>query len=171
MSVPKKKCPNCEADIQAGVICDNCGLDVQTGESYELRVMKAKGGRDRQMPITSRIGFLILIAFGLVLLAGFMFQRQMLEVIREDPLQYRDYVEWLERIDNKLEESETLAEGSEARKELLERADNIAKTVLEQLKREKEAVEEDRSKDFLLGNFIAKIEQKEKQIDASLKNQ
>ncbi len=169
MPVPQKKCPNCEADIQSGVICDNCGLDIQTGESYEMRILKAKGARNRQMPITSRIGFLILIAFGLVLLAGFMFQRQILEVIRQDPLQYRNYVEWLEKVDNKLEESVTRADDSEARQKLLEEANDIVNNVLEQLKREKDSVEEDRSKEFLLGNFIAKTQRREKQIAASLK--
>ena len=136
-------CPNCSYSIKAeSVFCKNCGYNIQTGESYRARLKKAKGARDRRPPVAGRIGWLMILAFGLVLIAGFVYQRRMIAVIRENEAEYRGYVQRLEQ------------------------ADAVAETeaLIDDLRARLATVTEDRAKQSLLNNLISKAEHRAEQI-------
>ncbi len=149
MSEPTITCSNCKREVQRGKVCGYCGLDAQTGETFHMRVSKAKGAKDKRPPLTSSIGVLVLVAFGSILLAGFMYQRKTIELIREDDsVDYIKYVEQLEKMDEMLTENKN------------QQVKGLAQSMIDQLDEKISAVKENRYKRGLLGNLKAKAQRR-----------
>ncbi len=137
------ECPNCSEQIRGGAVtCNNCGFDIRTGESYKMRIKKAKGSRDRRPPATGTVGLIMLVALGFVLLAGYIYQRRVLEEITEE---YGSYFERLARV------------------ETVEDADSL----ISSLEQRRDAIEEDEDRQSLLESIISAAERQREEIVGS----
>jgi len=85
------KCPSCGGDVQLGdVECPHCGVNLKSGESFETRVKKARGKARHPEHFGRGLYVSVILAFGLITFAGFMYQRLVEKtlVARWDTFQY-----------------------------------------------------------------------------------
>lgn len=122
-------CPSCGATISASSLtCGSCGINVRTGEVYEVKVERAKGREPLPERFGAGIGTGLALAFGLVLLSGFLYQRRMEMVIKERLEDFRHDVVRMELVDSLAaagEITEARALGQELMADLTARADRI----------------------------------------------
>ena len=72
-----RQCSSCGTPVPASENeCSYCGLNLDTGESYEVRVKKAKQDRNHQVAPLSTVLMLPVIAFAIAVFAGWMYQRR-----------------------------------------------------------------------------------------------
>ena len=123
------ECPNCGATISASALtCGNCGINVRTGEVYEAKVERAKGREALPERFGAGMGASIALAFGLVLLSGFLYQRRTEKAIKERPADFIKYVVRMEQVNDLAaagEIADARALGQELFADLTTRGDGI----------------------------------------------
>lgn len=95
------KCPSCEKDVTLGDIeCPHCGMNLKSGEAFETRVKKAKGKEKHPEHFGRGIYFGVVVAFSLVIFAGFMYQGLVEETIQQKRELFEYAVLKLQEIDD-----------------------------------------------------------------------
>ena len=80
------KCPSCNGEVELGDIeCKHCGLNLKSGESYGSRVKQAKGKAVHPEHFGGAIYVGVVLAFCLVVFAGYMYQRTVEKTIMTKP--------------------------------------------------------------------------------------
>ena len=81
MAKAQLKCPGCQSTVDIGdVECKVCGLNLKSGEALETRVRKAKGKAIHPEHFGGRLYLGVVLAFGLAVFGGYMFQTQAVDV-------------------------------------------------------------------------------------------
>ncbi len=114
-------------------VCSNCGVNLVTGEKYEQKYGRAAGSEPPAESATRVSGLGLAIGFGLVILAGFMYQREVMQVFRAKPERSRKYVRRAEKVlflvqqcrraDTAMERKEYRREAQDAGEDLIESLD------------------------------------------------
>jgi len=80
MAKAQLQCPACGSKVQLGDIeCKICGVNLKSGESFEARAKKAKGKAVHPEHFSGRIYVGVVVAFGMVVFAGLMYQTKVVE--------------------------------------------------------------------------------------------
>ncbi|MHC4479447.1 MAG: zinc ribbon domain-containing protein [Planctomycetota bacterium] len=86
MAKVEMQCPNCGGVVELGDIeCVHCGVNLKSGETYETRIKQARGKGLHPEHFIGGIYTAVALGFGLVMFAGFMYQRSTEKVIRQKP--------------------------------------------------------------------------------------
>ncbi len=116
MAEGELECPNCGAGVSLGSIaCPNCGVNLKSGETYETQVQRARGKGRHQELYTGGLYVGIVIAFSLIIFAGYMYQRTMEGVIQEKPGLISYPVQEMAEIRGLIERGEHIAANQRAR--------------------------------------------------------
>lgn len=132
MTSNETQCPNCGQPVAGGKnTCGNCGLNLVTGESYESKLNSAR--KEPSSSRASRVGGLgLAIGFGLVILAGFMYQRSMMTLFRQRPDEIQKYVKQAHMVQYLVDQS-LQAETMSARQKYRKRARALGQGVVASL--------------------------------------
>jgi len=100
MQRPKLQCPSCGGPVRVGDIeCKHCGVNLKSGESYEARVKRTRGKLKHHEGLTGGLYIALGLAFVLLTLGGFLYQRRMHKVMRQQPQMFVPGVRELARLD------------------------------------------------------------------------
>lgn len=134
-------CPNCGEPVEAGeTMCPNCGVNLVSGESYEERLKRARG-REKTAREGSPIGGIgLAVLFGLLLLAGFMYQSRVIKMLRAHPDEMSGYIGRLQRVENLVDRALEAQTASE-RERFSERARSSGEALIEDLRETADAIE------------------------------
>ncbi|MFP4027069.1 MAG: hypothetical protein ACLFWL_04705 [Candidatus Brocadiia bacterium] len=167
MGTEKVVCPSCgqEVDPEEGV-CPNCGVNVRSGETFKTRMKRARGRKTEHTEIMRNLGFAIVLAFGLIILAGFMYHRRVLKVMskRQNRRMFSYYtrkMDWLRGLVKAGKVAQARREGKALVKELQQDADAIEIELApstEQKEQEREPKSHREAKKALLKNMSEKVE-------------
>jgi len=170
MSTETVKCPNCGAQVRAGDIeCPTCGTNLKTGETFDIRVKRAKQKRIHHGAFARGLIFVPTVGFALVVFAGFMFQKSVEEAISLNADEYITYVQKLEQVEA-LAASGDKEQARELCKALIEELDKAISTIKIEVayseKRKEEAKElpHKKAKRTFLLNLQSKAEHKLNQL-------
>lgn len=102
MAKAKLQCPSCGSKVELGdVECKVCGVNLKSGEAYETRMKQARGKAIHPEHFGGRIAVGVVLAFGLFVFAGLMYQTQMVtRALTERPDLYQYPVSKLQQIDD-----------------------------------------------------------------------
>jgi len=99
MAKAQLECPSCGSKVELGdITCKICGVNLKSGESFETRVRQARGKAVHPEHFTGRIYISVVMAFGLVVFSGLMYQIIVEKTITQVPELFRYPVEKLEEI-------------------------------------------------------------------------
>jgi hypothetical protein len=99
MAKAQLECPSCGSKVELGdITCKVCGVNLKSGESFETRVRQARGTAVHPEHFTGRIYISVVMAFGLVVFSGLMYQIIVEKTISQVPELFRYPVEKLEEI-------------------------------------------------------------------------
>ncbi len=119
MQRPELQCPSCGGPVRVGDIeCKHCGVNLKSGESFEVRVKRARGKLKHNEGLTGGLYIGLGLAFVLLTLGGFLHQRRVERVLRQRPQMFVPRVQQLARL-NRLAAS---GQRAQARQEALEMA-------------------------------------------------
>jgi hypothetical protein len=100
MGKDKAGCPNCGEPVEAGeTMCPNCGVNLVSGESYEERIKRSRGRQKKAREGTPVGGIGLAVLFGLLLLAGFLYQGRVIKVLRTNSEEMSGYIGRLQRLE------------------------------------------------------------------------
>ena len=137
MAKAQLQCPACGSRIQLGDIeCKVCGVNLKSGESFAARAKKAKGKAVHPEHFAGRLYFGVVIAFGLFVFAGLMYQTQMVErSFKERPDLYQGPVQQIQQIQDLITEGdqEQAAGNAKAAQEHYTDARDTAKKLMDAL--------------------------------------
>lgn len=120
-----RQCSGCGSPVPISENeCSYCGLNLDTGESFEVRVKKAKQDMDHEAAPLNTVLMLPVIAFALAVFAGYMYQRQAESALQENKSVAQEYLKRLKKVDILVQ----FGDVSEARK--------LCKKVVEDIKNE-----------------------------------
>ena len=101
-------CPNCSASVKLGdITCPQCGTNMRTGESYDSKVKRARADELHPEHFAGRIGFGIVVLFGLVVMAGFLYQQRVEKMMRNDEQVFTYYLRRVEEVDVLISQGKT----------------------------------------------------------------
>jgi hypothetical protein len=102
MAKVKLKCPSCGSEVELGdIVCKTCGVNLKSGESFETRAKQVRGKAIHPEHFSARIYVGVVLAFGLAIFSGLMYQTQMVnKAFRERPDLYQYPVTRLQDIDD-----------------------------------------------------------------------
>jgi hypothetical protein len=87
------KCPACNATVQIGdITCHNCGVNLKSGESYESQIKRARGKQRHREHFVGSVMLGTVLAFALIIFAGFMHQRGTEKLMARNPEYLHNYV-------------------------------------------------------------------------------
>jgi hypothetical protein len=99
MAKAQLECPSCGSKVELGdITCKICGVNLKSGESFETRVRQARGKAVHPEHFTGRIYISVVMAFGLVVFSGLMYQIIVEKTITQVPELFRYPVEKLEEV-------------------------------------------------------------------------
>jgi len=99
MAEPILKCPSCGASVHLGdIVCPECGVNLKSGESYEARVQKARGKEKHHEAIAGGLYATVVLAFCLLIISGYFFQRRFEGFVRTRPDIFRPFLERFQQI-------------------------------------------------------------------------
>ncbi len=106
MAKAQLQCPACGSKVQLGDIeCKVCGVNLKSGESFETRAKKAKGKAVHPEHFAGRIYVGVVVAFGMFVFAGVMYQTQMVaKSFKERPDLYQGPVQEIQKIEDLITE-------------------------------------------------------------------
>jgi uncharacterized membrane protein YvbJ len=104
MAKAQLQCPACGSKVQLDDIeCKICGINLKSGESFEVKAKKARGKAVHPEHFSGRIYVGVVVAFGMVVFAGLMYQTQVVEKsLAERPDLYQGAVEEFQGIEDLL---------------------------------------------------------------------
>jgi hypothetical protein len=121
-------------------MCSNCGVNLVSGESYEERLKRARGREKTAREGTPVGGIGLAVLFGLLLLAGFMYQRRVITMLRAHPEEMSGYVGRLQKVEN-LVDSALEAQTASEKDRLAQRARQSGEALIEELRATADAIE------------------------------
>jgi len=93
------ECPSCHGTVTLGeVTCPHCGVNLKSGESFEAQVKRAKGKAKHKEIYTGGLYAGIILAVGVVVFAGFMYQRSMQKIIASRSAVFAPLIERMEHV-------------------------------------------------------------------------
>jgi len=99
MAKQELSCPNCNGKVALGeIICPHCGMNLKSGESFEAQVKRARGKAQHEEAYTGGLYVGIVLAVGLCMFAGYMYQRSMEKVLAERPELFKPHIEQLQYV-------------------------------------------------------------------------
>jgi len=159
-------CPNCGVSVkQSDITCPQCGTNMRTGESYETHMKRARSDELHPEHFAGRLGFVVTILFVLIIMAGFLYQRRVEKVLRDQDMVFADFLRRSDAIDTLIASGKT-AEARALGRELigdLKRADESiiiedAPTTAQRDDRNLRNKSERKAEKAQLKNLIAKVE-------------
>jgi len=100
MAKAQLQCPSCGGAVELGqVTCPHCGVNLRSGESFTKRVKRARGRRVNPERTVPGLYVGAVLAFGLLVFSGFMFQRKMETTISKRPELFAEPIatlQWVE---------------------------------------------------------------------------
>jgi hypothetical protein len=99
MGKQQLECPSCHGAIALGDIrCPHCGVNLKSGESFETQVKRAKGKVKHPEAYTGGLYIGIALALGLVIFAGYMYQRSVERVLADRSATFSPLIEKLQQV-------------------------------------------------------------------------
>ena len=141
MGEDKSQCPNCSEPIEAGqTLCPNCGVNLVSGESFDEKVKRARGREKKVSEGVPALGIGLAVLFGLLLLAGFLYQGRVIKVLRNDPELWTDHIGRLQEVEFLVDQALEADSPSRAA-DLGERAREKSQELINELREEAESIE------------------------------
>jgi len=132
MAKAQLECPSCGSKVELGdITCKICGVNLKSGESFETRVRQARGKAVHPEHFTGRIYISVVMAFGLVVFSGLMYQIIVEKTITQVPELFRYPVEKLEEIRGLVARGE--AEAAQGHQEEAQQVYRLARQRTEEL--------------------------------------
>lgn len=140
MATDDAGCPNCGEPVKPGdTLCSNCGLNLVSGESYEEKLKRSRGRQKTAKEGTPVGGIALAVTFGLLLLAGFLYQGRIIKVLRAEPDEFSADVARLQRVEHLVDQA-LKAETASQRERLARQARNDGEDLIEELRDGAEAI-------------------------------
>jgi hypothetical protein len=95
------QCPSCGGQVDLGDIeCRHCGMNLKSGESYDEQIKKAKGKDKHAEHFATPLLMAVAFVFGLLVLAGWLFQSRMEKAIQNERTMFVEYIREFQAIDD-----------------------------------------------------------------------
>lgn len=134
-------CPNCGEPVEAGdTMCANCGVNLVSGENYEERIKRARGRQKKAREGAPVGGIGLAVLFGLLLLAGFLYQGRVIKVLRADPEDMSGYIGRLQKVEHLVDRALDAQSVSE-RDRFARRARDRGEALIEELRETADGIE------------------------------
>ncbi len=145
MAKAQLQCPACGSKVLLGDIeCKVCGVNLKSGESFEARAKKAKGKAVHPEHFAGRIYLGVVLAFGMFVFAGVMYQTQMvMKSFKERPDLYQAPVLELQKIEDLITEgdNEQAAGNAKAAQEDYTAARESAQKLIDGLQKQVDSIQ------------------------------
>ena len=97
----QRRCSDCGTKVPVKETeCPYCGLNLDTGQSFEVKVKQAKPNRSHQATPLSTLLVMPVIAFALIVFAGYMYQRRAESIMDNNKSAVEPILTKLEKADN-----------------------------------------------------------------------